>query len=288
VSGAAWAALAGAANAYTKQRQDATDEQQWQDRYKIMQQSQEDAARARARYMAALEPPKVDSIHTTDESGKPVVQSRQWVAPSDEDIKAGKSGRFEVTGTTPDINFERLDETQRQNDAKNAQAQERLRMQGEVNAARMEAAAARGGAGGTGFSFKDYASAPPEQRALYDRYRRGEDDPNAKMKQMEMEAKQKRDAEARKATLDELKGNPSASDAKRATTLYRNQVTMGADPFASVSGGAAATAPGRPEPLGQFAGGAPKPAASKAPPDGTVLYKGGRKYVVRNGVPVPA
>lgn len=42
-----------------------------------------------------------------------------------------------------------------------------------------------------------------------------------------------------------------------------------------------------PSPMSQFSGAKAKPANS-APADGTVLYKNGQKYIVQNGVPVPA
>ena len=249
---AVWAGLAGGAAAYGQQQQQAQDDQRWQQRYAQTQAMQEQQERARARYIAAISPPKTDTMHTMDDKGQPVVQAREWIPPSDEDIAAGRAGSFKVTGSTPDIQFASLEERQRQNDAKNEQAQERLRMQGEVNAARMEAAAAKGGAGGTGFSFKDYATADPEQRALYDRYRRGEVDPAVKEQQMEKSANQKADFAARAATRKDLAEMRNPTDADRANTLYENQVTMGADPFASVKAGGASQAP-----MGQFSGGKP-------------------------------
>ncbi len=264
---AIWAGIAGGAAAYGQQQQAQQDDARWLERYNMMQASQQQQEQARQRYIAALRPPETNQLHTTDESGQPIVQQREWVAPSDDDITAGRSGSWRVAGTTPDINFERLKETQAQNDEKNKQAEERLRMQGEVNAARAEAAAARGsGGGGSGFSFKDYASAPPEQRALYDRYRRGESDPADEAAKVEREAKRKADMAAREQTVKDIREMSKPTEGKKATALYENQVMMGADPWATAKGASNSTAPA---PMGQFAG---KSAAA-----------GGHGKVVRTG-----
>lgn len=245
---AGWAALAGAANAYTQQRQTQQDDARWEERYQIMQRSQQDAEKARARYLLALKPPETEKINTVNAAGKPVVQTRQWVAPSDEDIAAGKQGQFNTVAETPDINFDRLAETQRHNQESEEARQRQLDLTGQLNAARMEAAAARaGGGGGKGFSFQDYATATPEQRALYDRYRRGEVPPDERDAQREKEAGRKADFAARVQTRKDLAEMRNPTDQDKANTLYENQVTMGADPFASVKAGASTNAP-----MGQF------------------------------------
>lgn len=268
---AVWAGLAGGAAAFGQQQQRVQDEQQWEARYAKMQATQEQQERARARYIAALSPPKTDAMHTTDEAGKPIVQNREWIPPSDEDIAAGRAGSFKVTGSTPDINFERLNETAAHNAAMEAEAQKRIDLTGQLNAARIEAANARGAAGGNGFSFKDYATADPEQRALYDRYRRGEVDPSVKEQQMEKAANQKADFAARAATRKDLAEIRNPTDADRANTLYENQVTMGADPFASVKAGGGTNAP-----MAQFSGGKPAASHGRVVRTGT---KNGRRVV---------
>lgn len=135
--------IASGAGAVSKEYQDQQDEQRWLEKQKQIMAMQSQAAQSRERYLAALSPPKTDVVHTTDEQGNPIVQNRQWVAPSDEDIAAGKPGRFDVTSTGKDINFEKLDETQRNNDLRNQQAQDKITMAGQINEARMAAAQAR-------------------------------------------------------------------------------------------------------------------------------------------------
>lgn len=254
---AGWAALAGAANAYTQRDQQARDDERWNERYQIMQRAQADAEKARMRYMAALKPPETEKISTTNDAGKPVVQTRQWMPPSDEDIAAGKQGQFSTVAETPDINFDRLAETQRHNQESEEARQRQLDLTGQLNAARMEAAAAKGaGSRDKGFSFTDYATATPEQRALYDRYRRGEVTSEERDAQREKEAGRKADFAARVQTRKDLSEMRNPTDADKANALYENQVTMGADPFASVKGGASSNAP-----MSQFDVAAPAPAA---------------------------
>lgn len=283
---AVWAGIAGGAQAYGEQQKQQQADARWQQRYEMMQANEQNQEQARQRYIAALNPPKTDSLHTTDEGGQPIVQAREWVPPSDADITAGKSGSFRVTGSTPDINFEKLDQKREADQQKLEMAQKRLDMQGQLNAARMEAAAAKSGAGREGFSFADYAKAQPDQRALYDRYRRGEDDPAVKAKQVADEANRKADFEARKNARKDLENSPNANPTagERSTALYENQVAMNVDPFATVKQGVGTSAPPQ-KPMGQFSG---PGAASKAPPEGTIVRgKDGRRYVVRNGKPVP-
>lgn len=269
---AIWAGIAGGAAAYGKQQDQLQEEQRWLERYKQTQNLQAQADRAKERYIAALSPPKTDSLHTTDEAGKPIVQNREWIAPSDADIAAGRGGSFKVTGSTPDINFERLNETAAHNAAMEAEAQKRLELTGQLNAARIDAANARGAAGGNGFSFNDYATADPQKRALYDRYRRGEDDPSVKTSQMEKEEAEKRDFEARKNTKKDLENfTKDPTEAQRATALYNNQVLMKADPFASVKAGGGTNAP-----MAQFSGGKPAASHGRVVRTGT---KNGRRVV---------
>lgn len=163
-----WAGIAGGANAYLQQRQQDQDEQRWQQRYEMTKKAEAEAERARARYMMALKPPETDTVHTTDAAGKPIVQNRQWVAPTDEEIAAGKPGRFDVTSTGPDINFERLDETQRHN-------AESERLRSEATQARNDASAARlamererlSAAKGGGGSGKLIRQVMPDGSAVY-------------------------------------------------------------------------------------------------------------------------
>jgi hypothetical protein len=281
---AGWAALAGAANAYTQQRQSDQEEQRWEQRYAIMQRQQQAAEQARARYLEALNPPKVQTINTTNDKGEQVTRQQQWNAPSDEDIAAGRAGSWATVGETPNITFERLAETQKNNEERNKLAAERNQALSEAAAGRLDVARERlaaqqerGGAKNNGtISFEDYEKSPPERRAMYDRFRRGESDPN-----------EARDMAARKQTLEDLSTVGKPTDSMRANTLYRNQVGMGADPFRSVKAGSETGAP-----MGQFDS-APQQAAAapakKSPyPDGTVLNgPDGRKYIVRNGKPVP-
>lgn len=264
---AGWAALAGAANAYTQQRQTQQDDARWEERYQIMQRSQQDAEKARARYLLALKPPETEKINTVNAAGKPVVQTRQWVAPSDEDIAAGKQGQFNTVAETPDINFDRLDEQQRHNAESERLRAEATQARNDASAARLAMErerlnAAKGGGGGSGKLIRQVM---PDGSAVYGLVQDG-----------------------KFAPVQDEEGNPLN------TTAWRPRAGKPGD------GDAIGPPPGKvqpvfvdpsAQPMGQFdapAKAAPVAAPKKAPPDGTVLYKNGRKYVVRGGVPVPA
>lgn len=285
--------IAAGAGAVENQWQQGQQDDEWLKRQQMLQQMELQNAKQKEEYLRSIEPPKTQTAHTM--KGDTIMdQGQQWV----KDPQTGQYGWQNFGEAVPNANQANLDERERHNreseglrqataeaqaSARQAQlgiAEERLNMAAE----RVKNAA---GSRDKGYTFEDYANAPPEQRALYDRFRRGEEDPN-----------NKRDLEARAATLKDLQDvaapGPDAKpdkqheyDVLKANTLYQNQTMMGADPFASVKGGAGSTA----KPMGQFAApqkGQAQPSQKSPYPDGTRL-KGpdGRMYVVQNGVPVP-
>jgi hypothetical protein len=278
---AALSGIASGASAVGQQYQQQQNDQEWLQRQQALQKMELDTAKQKEEYLLSIEPPKTQTSHALQ--GDTIMdQGQQWV----KDPKTGTFGWQDFGTAVPNANQANLEEKTRHNQESealreatataSAQARQAQLALGEE---RLNMAAERAKAAGTrdkGFDFTDYANADPEKRALYDRFRRGEEDPN-----------QKADLEARAATLKELDGtNPSDTD--RANTLYRNQVTMGADPFKSVKPGASTTA----KPMSQFAGpakAAPHPIGPEVPVSGRHAPQGpdGRTYVVQNGVPVP-
>jgi hypothetical protein len=278
--------VAAGAQGVAQDQQQQQSDAEWLKRAQAMEQINQQNAEAKERFLLSLGPPKTEKEDFTDDSGKVMTRAKEWVPPSTD----GKTpGHWNVTATTPSYNQERIDETLRNHDlisdAKDATRtanQQASEARLEASYARIAAENARHEATGAGkalpFSFQDYANAPPEQRALYDRFRRGEQDPGDKA-----------DLAAREATLKETQANPDMTDTEKANSLYQNQTLMHADPWKSVGGGASTTA----KPMGQFA--SPQKAAPSASPqgapyrEGQIIYdKQGNKYVVKNGQPVPA
>lgn len=275
------AALAGGvaagAGAVENQWQQGQDDQRWLQRQQQLQQMDLQNAKAKEEFLLSIKPPETTTTHTM--KGDTIMdQGQQWV----KDPQTGQYGWQNFGEAVPNANQASLDERERHNKESEAMRQSIAEAQAQARQAqlgiateRLNMAAERAKTAGgrdKGFGFEDYANATPEQRALYDRFRRGENDPQ-----------DQRDLKAREATLKDLAGT-EASDTEKANTLYQNQTMMGANPFASVKGGAASTA----KPMQQFA---PKGQAqpAKSPyPDGTKL-KGpdGRMYVVQGGQPVP-
>lgn len=91
--------VAAGAGAIQYQQQQDQENQRWLDREKQLMAMQAQSQLQKERYLLALEPPKVDKQVVTGDNGRPMVQNRQWVAPSDADIAAGTPGHFEVTST---------------------------------------------------------------------------------------------------------------------------------------------------------------------------------------------
>lgn len=274
--------IAAGAGAVENQWQQGQQDDEWLRRQQQLQQMELQTAKQKEEYLRSIEPPKTQTAHTM--KGDTIMdQGQQWV----KDPQTGQYGWQNFGEAVPNANQANLEERIRNNDMVNAAKDAAREAKAQTDQARlalgeerlnMAAERAKNAAGSRdkGFSFEDYANAPPEQRALYDRFRRGEEDPN-----------NKRDLEARAATLKQLDDGQEHSDADRANALYQNQVAMGADPFASVKGGAGSTA----KPMQQFSApqkGQAQPAQKSPYPDGTRL-KGpdGRMYVVKNGVPVP-
>lgn len=284
------AGVASGAGAVENQWQNDQNDQRWMQRQQQLQAMELENAKQKEEYLRSIEPPKTQTAHSM--KGDTIMdQGQQWV----KDPQTGQYGWQDFGEAVPNANQANLEEKTRHNQESealreatataNAQARQSQLALGEERL-NMAAERAKNAAGSRdkGFGFNDYLNATPDVQAKYDRFRRGEEDPN-----------NKRDLEARAATLKQLDDGQEHSDADRANALYQNQVAMGADPFASVKATTVTTA----KPMGQFSSPAPaqpraaqaQPAgqAGKSPyPDGTRL-KGadGRMYVVQNGVPVP-
>lgn len=268
--------VAAGAGAVNQQYQQQQQDDEWLQRQKKLQAMELDNAKQKDEYLRSIEPPKTQTSHTMQ--GQTVMdQGQQWV----KDPKTGQYGWQDFGSAVPNANQANLEEKTRHNQESeglreatataNAQARQAQLSLGEE---RLNMAAERAKTAGTrdkGFDFTDYASASPEQRALYDRFRRGEEDPN-----------QKADLQARSATLKDLQDVAiPTSDSKpeaqhdyallKANTLYQNQTLLGADPFKSVKGSATTTA----KPMGQFASPQRSSNAPGSSPNNPVRYQPG-------------
>lgn len=141
-----WAAVAGGAGYLEKEHQDQQDEEKWSQRYRMMQKSQNDNAQSLALFQNSLRPEPDQKFDAIGDDGKTHTLTQRWTSPT----KSGEKGSWTTVGDVPSINFAKLDEVQRNNDLKNQNAQEKLSMQGEINAAKMETAASRAARGDNG------------------------------------------------------------------------------------------------------------------------------------------
>jgi hypothetical protein len=138
--------IASGAGAVATNIEDDKKQQEWITRFQQMQAMEAKTANQKALFMDSLKPPETRKTNMTDDSGKPIVRTEEWVhGPS------GENAHWNKVGETPDINFEKLNETERRNADLNQNAQDRIAMMqslGEAkNAtalARIEAANARG------------------------------------------------------------------------------------------------------------------------------------------------
>lgn len=135
--------VAAGANAIGSQYMQQQNDARWLEKQKQLLAMQEQQKREQERYLMALNPAKTDKISVTGEDGRPMVQNREWIPPSDEDIAAGRKGQWNVTSTAPDVSFERLEETIRNNRERNDLMADRLRAQGDATTARLDLARER-------------------------------------------------------------------------------------------------------------------------------------------------
>lgn len=142
------------ANAFANQASAESEDERWIKRQKEIQAANREEAAERERFLLRMRPPESRKVNVTGADGKPAIRQEEWIPPTD-----GGEGTWRPVGNeTPDINFERLEETGRHNKESEEAAVERLRLQGEANAAKAEAAATRaaGKKGGTETQPKPY------------------------------------------------------------------------------------------------------------------------------------
>ena len=122
--------VAAGANEYARQEQEASDDERWLKRQQAMQAIEAQNRQATERYLMGLKPPETRKLNVAGADGKPMIQQQEWKLTGD------KGDWQNVGDATPDINFERLAETQKNNE-------ERNKLTGDRNAALADAAAAR-------------------------------------------------------------------------------------------------------------------------------------------------
>lgn len=280
--------IASGAGAVEQQQQQQNDDARWLERQQKMQAMEIDAAKAKERYLLGLKPPETRKLSVTDEKGSPAVQQQEWRV-------TGDSGAWQDVGDrTPDINFERLAETQRNNEDRSKLASERLDLTSRLGEERIAAAQARADAAAARRTAnpvepKAYTTTDPKTGKATQVY--GWFDSEGKFRQA---------TDASGSPLGGDKFRPSVYEEKNAAQQAKVDAVKGTlSQFASAIG------------LGKVAdalptmnaGSAPRPSAPAAQPvpaaaaksgsapysEGQTIYdKQGRRYVVKNGVPVPA
>jgi len=260
----------------------------WLERQQKMQALETDSAKQKERYLLGLKPPETRKLNVQGADGKPMVQQQEWRLPEGSD----KGEYVNVGDAEPDINFERLAETQKNNE-------ERNRLTGDRNAALADAAAARidmarerlaaeearkaaGGDKGADWEVRDNTDSTGAGTYVRVNKRTGEVQPltmngqpvttfHGGEKQAQSIEQQKK-IDAVKGTLSQFASAIGLGKAADAMPKF----TAGSTPQPSA---APAAPPAQ-----------PKPAATngKAPyAEGqTIFDKQGRKYVVKNGQPV--
>lgn len=275
--------VAAGAGEYARQEQEASDDERWLKRQQAMQAIEAQNRQATERYLMGLKPPETRKLNVTGADGKPMIQQQEWKLTGD------KGDWQNVGDATPDINFERLAETQKNNE-------ERNRLTGDRNAALADAAAAR----------IDMAR---ERLAAEQSRKQGRtEEPKAYTTTDPKTGKPVQvygwfDSDGKFTPAKDASGNPLGGDKFRPSVFQEKNdakqaqvdsikgtlsqfasaigLTQAADALPTMKPGSS------PAPAAQ-----PQPAAAKpATPyrEGQVIYdKQGRKYVVQNGVPVPA
>ena len=114
-----------------KEQSAEADEARWIKRNEMLEAQRAEAEKQKQRYLLGLKPPESRTVKTTDANGKPIQRTEEWVP----DVEKG-TGSFRTIGEQPDINFERLEETQRHNT-------ESEQLRSAADQARMDAQTAR-------------------------------------------------------------------------------------------------------------------------------------------------
>lgn len=277
--------VAAGANEYARQEQEASDDERWLKRQQAMQKIEAENRQATERYLMGLKPPETRKLNITGSDGKPMIQQQEWRLNGD------KGEWANVGDATPDINFERLAETQKNND-------ERNRLSGERNAALADAAAARidvarerlaaeearkaAGGGDKGSDWEVRDNTDPSGAGTYVRVnkRTGEVQP------LTMNGKPVTTFHGGEKQAQDYQRTQKINDIKGTLSQFASAIglTQAADALPTMKAGSGQPA-AQPQPAA-----APKPANGRAPfSEGQTIYdKQGRRYIVKNGVPVLA
>jgi hypothetical protein len=133
------AGLATGAQAGVNQLSADADEQRWLDKEKQLQAAETERQHSLALFTAQLKPPETRKVNVTGTNGQPAIQQQE----SQIDPTSQKAGWVDVGDQTPDINFERLDETTRHNQETESLRSAADQARAEGNAAKLEATYAR-------------------------------------------------------------------------------------------------------------------------------------------------
>ena len=278
--------VAAGANEYARQEQEASDDDRWLKRQQAMQKIEAENRQATERYLMGLKPPETRKLNVTGADGKPMVQQQEWKLTGD------KGDWQNVGDATPDINFERLAETQKNNE-------ERNRLSGERNAALADAAAARidvarerlaaeearkaAGGGDKGSDWEVRDNTDPSGAGTYVRVnkRTGEVQP------LTMNGKPVTTFHGGEKQAQDYQRAQQVEGIKNVLTNFAGAIGLdkAAGTLPNFQAGSSPAPAAQPQPAA-----APKPANGRAPfSEGQTIYdKQGRRYVVKNGVPVPA
>lgn len=131
--------IASGAGAVEQQQQQQNDDARWLERQQKMQAMETDSRMKLERFMLGLKPSETRKLNVKDDKGQPAIQQQEFVVPEG----ANKGAWQNVGDQTPDINFERLAETQKNNEERNKLVGERNQTMADLGAARIDAARER-------------------------------------------------------------------------------------------------------------------------------------------------
>lgn len=279
--------VAAGAGAYQQQQQEQENDARWLERQQKMQSMELDAAKAKERYLLGLKPPETRKLSVTDEKGSPAVQQQEWRV-------TGDSGAWQDVGDrTPDINFERLAETQKNNEERNKLVGERNQTMADLGAARIDAARERLAAENerrksTGDSDKgDWEvreQASPSGSVSYIRVNKRTGD----VQPLTMNGTPVTSFRGGEKLAEEAQKQAKVDAVKGTLSQFASAIGLGkvADALPTMSAG---STPRPSAPAAQPVPAAAAKSGSAPYSEGQTIYdKQGRRYVVKNGVPVPA
>lgn len=299
--------LQGFATTYAGQQQKQQDMQAKTAQQQQAQALEDEAWKKREQWKLTNDPPKTmqETVADPNNPGGNLVRNLQWQPPEQGNDPNLEPGQWLVNSTANDPNTQKLAQRSDEAASKAEQAAQRLQQQADLGAQKMDLASQRlalqqerGSKGGAIQQLTDANGnaqlvrigddnvAHPIQlesgeNATKQEWRqRG--GANPRMPKPQPSAMTGADGQA----IPILKGNGISPDAPapgaKNIPPSLDQIPQGEGPASPVF-----VDPSASRPMSQFSGAKAKPANS-APADGTVLYKNGQKYIVQNGVPVPA